>query len=185
MIAVGLDPSLACTGIAIIEGGEVTTTRRVISANQGTTLEARRGRLRKAISGVLVVIPARVDVTVIEVPHSRQQFGAQNERVALYWWLVDQLLARGPVVEVAPSARAKLATGNGRASKDDVVAAMTAAYPDARIPDDNVADALALAAAGAHWLGDAAAFYTPAHLQAHAKLAWPIRPTQKAGSASW
>lgn len=184
MIAVGVDPSLACTGVAIIDGGEVTT-RRVIAPNQGASLEARRARLRKAIAGILAPIPARVDVTVIEVPHSRQQFGAQNERVALYWWLVDQLLARGPVIEVAPSARAKLATGNGRASKDDVVAAMTAAYPGVRIPDDNVADALALATAGAHWLGDTATFYTPAHLDAHRKLAWPIRPTQKAGTASW
>lgn len=173
MIAVGIDPSLTCTGVAVHElDGDLWTTRRVVTKAQGTTLAARRGRLREAISGVLRWIPARVDVAVIEVPNHRQQFGAQNERVALYWWLVDQLLARGPVVEVAPAQRAKLATGRGNADKKTVLAAVRAAYPNAVIPDDNVADAVALAAAGAHWLGRTQP-YTDDQAAAFARITWP------------
>ncbi|HEY9310259.1 MAG TPA: crossover junction endodeoxyribonuclease RuvC [Microbacterium sp.] len=173
MIAVGIDPSLTCTGVAVIdvEGGAIT--RRVMSPNIGNTLLARRNRIRQAVAGVLATIPARIDVTVIEVPTSRQQFGAQNERTALYWFLVDQLLARGPVVEVAPSSRAKLATGSGRATKGQVVSLMRAAFPHAHIPDDNAADALALAWAGARWGGAEVPAYLPSQEEAHARLDWP------------
>lgn len=175
MIAVGIDPSLTCTGVAVIDSTEIST-RRVLAPNIGGSLVARRSRIRNAIAGILAPIPPRVDVTVIEVPHSRQQFGAQNERIALYWFLVDQLLARGPVVEVAPSSRAKLATGSGRATKSDVVAGIRAAFPDARVPDDNVADALALAWAGARWGGGEVPEYSPGQAEAFARLSWPIRP---------
>lgn len=176
MIAVGLDPSLTCSGVAIANGTEVTT-RRVMAPNQGKSLLARRNRIRFALDGILTPIPHRVDVTVIEVPHSKQQFGAQNERIALYWFLVDQLAARGPVVEVAPSQRAKLATGNGRATKGDVVAVTRAAFPEAQIPDDNVGDAIALMWAGARWVGAEMPTYLPGQEEAFERLAWPTRST--------
>lgn len=173
MIAVGIDPSLTCTGIAVIDGEGGAVTRRVMSPSIGTTLLARRNRIRQAVAGVLATIPVRIDVTVIEVPTSRQQFGAQNERTALYWFLVDQLLARGPVVEVAPSSRAKLATGSGRAKKNDVVTALRTAFPRCHIPDDNAADALALAWAGARAAGGIVPEYSPGQEEAFARLSWP------------
>ena len=175
-IVVGIDPSLTCTGIAVMDGVEVST-RRFVSPNIGATLLARRNRIRRAVDPILTFLPARFDVAVIEVPHSRQQYGAQNERIALYWFLVDQLIARGPIVEVAPSQRAKLATGNGRASKDDVIAATWAAFPDARIPDDNVADAVSLAWAGARWAGVPTPEYSPEQEGAFTRLSWPARNT--------
>lgn len=181
MIAVGIDPSLTCTGVAVIDGEGGTVTRRVVSPNLGSSLLARRNRIRHAIDRILLSVPARFSVAVVEVPHSRQQFGAQNERIALYWILVDQLLARGPVVEVAPSQRAKLATGSGRATKADVVAAVRAAFPVAHVPDDNVADALALAWAGARWAGGVVPPHSPEQSIAFARLGWPTTavPTQK------
>lgn len=173
MIAVGIDPSLTCTGIALIDiTTQDVTTWRVKTTPMGSTLRARRDRLRQVIDGILKLIPATVGVTVIETPSHRQQFGAQNERVALFWWLVDQLIARGPVVEVSPSQRAKLATGRGNAKKVDVVTAMRAAHLGVHVPDDNVADALALADAGAHWLG-ATRPYNSGQAAAHAAVRWP------------
>lgn len=176
MIVVGLDPSLTCTGIAINDDGEVTT-RRVKTPNLGTSLVAKRQRLRRAIEGTLAPVPPRVDVTLIEIPTSTKQFGAHGERMAFYWWIVDQMLARGPVVAVSPSSRAKLATGNGRASKDDVTAALRAAFPAAVIPDDNVADAAALMWAGSRWAGIPTPDYLPAQEEAYARLDWPVRAT--------
>lgn len=179
MIAVGIDPSLACTGVAIIDttSGRITT-QRVITPNMGGDLRARRDRLRRAIAGTLAPIGPVVGVTVIEVPFAAKQFGAHDQRLALYWWLVDQLLARGPVVEVKPPQRAKLATGRGNDSKKTVLTAMRTAYPEVRIPDDNVADALALAAAGARWLGHPTQAYTPDQEAVYARLDWPTRTTR-------
>lgn len=173
MIAVGIDPSLTCSGVALIDTITGTvTTRRVKTTARGTTLLARRDRLREAIAGILAPLPSDVGVAVIEVPNHRQQFGAQNERAALYWWLVDQLFARGPVVEVSPAGRAKLATGKGNADKKTVLTAIRAQFPDVTVQDDNVADALALAAAGAHWLG-LDQVYEPPQLVAFERLPWP------------
>ncbi|WP_157538153.1 hypothetical protein [Microbacterium sp. Root280D1] len=169
-----MDPSLTCTGVAIANGTEVMT-RRVMSPNIGKSLLARRNRIRRAVAGILAPIPARVDVTLIEIPNSTKQTGAHGERMALYWILVDQLLARGPVVGVAPSSRAKLATGNGRATKDDVVTATRAAYPEVQIPDDNVADAVGLMWAGARWAGNETPTYVPGQEEAFARLDWPNR----------
>lgn len=173
MIAVGIDPSLACSGVATIDTttGQ-TLTRRVKTTNTGDTLLARRGRLRDVVAGVLTPLPARIDVTVIEVPNASQQFGAMAERQAITWWLIDQLFARGPVVAVTPPQRAKLATGNGRADKKAVLVAVRAQHPGVLVVDDNAADALALAAAGAHWLGHTQD-YLPGQVDAFARITWP------------
>lgn len=174
MIAVGLDPSLECTGVAVLDGTDILT-RRVTSPSIGTSLRARRERLRRAIAGILAPIPPRVDVTLIEVPNSTKQFGAHGQRMALYWWLVDQMFARGPVIEVSPSSRAKLASGNGRAKKPEVTAFIRRTFPDVRVADDNVADALGLAWAGARWAGIPTPDYLPAQEVAFARLDWPAR----------
>lgn len=172
MISVGIDPSLTCTGIAVIDRGTITTCRARTHDNGSGVLD-RRLRIREAVARTLTFIPPRVDVSVIEVPNAQHQFGALRERIAVYYFLVDQLAVRGPVVEVGPKQRAKLAAGNGNADKKTVLAAMRATYPDERIPDDNVADALALAAAGAAWLGHPTQTYTTKQNEAHAAIAWP------------
>lgn len=177
MIAVGLDPSLTCTGLAVFDSEGGVMTRRVKTPNIGTSLLARRQRMRRALDGVLSNVPARVDVTLIEVPNAAKQHGAHGERMALYWWLVDQMFARGPVVAVSPSSRAKLATGNGRASKDDVTTALRAAFPAVTIPDDNVADAAGLMWAGARWAGIPTPDYLPEQAEAYSRLDWPTRVT--------
>ena len=54
-----------------------------------------------------------------------------------------------PVVEVAPKARAKYATGNGNSDKAAVMAAARVTYPHVTFRNDNECDALILAAMGA------------------------------------
>src|SRR5690606_282954 len=97
---------------------------------------------------------------------------------------IDQLCARGPVVEIAPSRRELLAVGHGFPSKTPskdrkaaVLAAIREAYPAASVSSHDVADAVALAAAGAHQLGFPAP-YGPRQEQAHAKVAWPVSTPQ-------
>lgn len=149
MIVVGIDPSLSCTGIvAADEWGGIVTNRAKTTTPSTSTLRARRRRTRLALSRILAALPARVDLFVIESPSPRSQHGSHNDRVGLYWLLVDQLLARADVAEVGPKTRAKYATSNGNADKAAVKTAMKSAFPHVPIPDDNVADALALALMG-------------------------------------
>ncbi len=174
MIVVGIDPSLACTGLTTIDGDHVWTSR-VRTSNLGGGLVSRRRRIRMAHAQIMLQMPERA-LFVIEAPANSSRFGMHDERAALFWFLVDSLLPRGPVVEVMASGRAKYATGNGRAKKAAVVAAMRVLYDRALVPDDNVADSLALALMGARHLGrplDGA--LTRDHLKAMDAPSWPTR----------
>jgi Holliday junction resolvasome RuvABC endonuclease subunit len=182
-VIVGIDPSLACSGVAKLTRttaathwetwrGRSVALPKGIPADEVMRLTRRRQRI--VLREVLALIPAQVDLFVIEGPSygSRTAQSKADERAGLRWMLLDQLYPRGPVAVVAPKTRALLAAGNGDANKDDVIAAMRDAFPDAHIPDGNVADAVALAAAGAHALGISMP-YTNAQATAHGKVSWP------------
>jgi Holliday junction resolvasome RuvABC endonuclease subunit len=150
----GVDQSLTCTGVARVVGGTVSVARIRTEPTEAGDLVALRDRIRSIVGQTLRFAPARC-VSIIEAPIvvRNGKGGAQLERAWLFGLLVDQLLLRGPVVQVRTTTRAMYATSNGRAEKKEVLAAMRATFPDLRIPDDNAADALALAAMGARWMG--------------------------------
>lgn len=149
----GIDASLTCTGVAVAAGGDVLELRRVRTPTGPQTLVAQRARVRRVLTQVLEVAPSS-GLYVVESPSLQSKFGLRIERIGLFWMLVDQLLARGPVVTVTPKGRAKYASGNGNAKKPEVLAAMRERFPGLQIPDDNVADALALVGMGARHLGE-------------------------------
>jgi Holliday junction resolvasome RuvABC endonuclease subunit len=171
VIVVGIDPSLTKTGIAVIEGGEIRTARSTTQKTDSTPREVRR-RIRTSLRRTLDQMPA-AGLFVIEGPSMASKFGQPHERAGLFWFLVDQLLPRGEVVVVSPKGRAKYATGNGNADKADVKRAMKASFPGVPIPDDNVADALALALMGVRHLGAPLDVAGPKQLEAFAAVAWP------------
>ena len=175
MIVVGIDPSLTCTGVAVAgDDGVIATGRARTQPPTVTTVRSRRRRIRMALSQTLLLVPQRIDLVVIEAPSPRSQLGQHNERVGLYWLLVDQLLSRSDVVEVLPPTRALYATGNGRADKALVKGSMRAAFPHGPVPDDNVADALALALMGLRHLGSPLdGELTKDHLRAMGTPSWP------------
>lgn len=158
----GVDPSLTVSGVALVRWGEGTdfdgpsweTWRARAPKPEVDTIATRRRRIRLMLADILSIVPPRLSLSVVEGPAMRSRHPAlADERAGLRWLLIDQLMARGPVVVVAPKTRAKLATGNGNADKQQVLAAVRLQLPGERIPDDNVADAVALAAAGAHFHG--------------------------------
>lgn len=175
MIAVGIDPSLNCTGLAKITDGYLETLRLPTSTEQGDLADVRR-RVRY-ITGRMVMFVPQGAVAVIEAPIVVRggRGGLQLERAWLFGFLVDQLFARQcQVVQVRPKVRAKLATGNGNAEKRDVLAAIRERFPATRIADDNVADAVALAAAGARWAGEPIdGALTKKQAEAMASVSWP------------
>lgn len=183
MIVVGLDVSLVCTGIAIHwtdreEWQPLMRTERVKTVPSGDSLQELSERIALVVAGTLAVIPkSPLELLVVEQPVPSTRLSAlQLERAAAYYMLVDKLAPRCKhVVAIHPRTRAKLACGNGNARKRVVRDAVRADFPGLLIPDDNVADAVALAAAGAAWLGAPLLEYTVPQLEAFGRVPWPRR----------
>ncbi|UGS27612.1 hypothetical protein K8F61_05330 [Microbacterium resistens] len=182
-VVLGVDPSLTCTGVAMVEFGPVLdgceplrweTWRARWRGETPADVAQERRRIRHLLMDILAVVPRRVDLSVIEGPAPHAKFrGKPDEMGGLRWMLIDQLLARGPVVAIDPMTRALIATGYGRSSKDSVLAQVRADFPGVHVPDHNVADAVALAGAGAAQLGLPVP-YRADQVRAHAKVAWPV-----------
>ncbi|WGD38500.1 hypothetical protein [Lysinibacter sp. HNR] len=150
-------------------------TTRAQSAAMGKDIASVRRRLRIQARRILDAVPSKADLFVLEAPTPKSQLGSHNDRVGLYWFLVDQLLVRGAVGAVLPPHRAMYATGNGAAKKPQVVAAMKERFPGVAIPDDNVADALVLASMGARWLGHPLdGVLSEKQKTAYDKASWPV-----------
>lgn len=194
-VALGFDTSLTASGCARVDVGigasgqleaaRWETWRAKAPTPEESTVLAERRRIRWMLREILALVPDRFDIAVIEGPApSAKHSGKADERAGLRWLLIDQLLGRGPVVMVDPQRRAVLAWGKGMprrkpgqssdAAKRPVLDAVRAAVPDAHIPDHNIADAVALARAGAHWLG-APVEYSAAQISAYADIAWPTK----------
>lgn len=156
---IGLDLSLTCTGLVIADGKRVGV-RLIRSKPLGTALIDRKRRLQGIADGIWQSWERVPDLVVVEAPimaaASRSSSGSAHDRSGLWWRIVDTLIAGCiPVLEVPPACRAKYATGKGNASKGAVIDAVARRYPD--VPtggDDNLADALILAAIGRRLLAD-------------------------------
>lgn len=177
---VGIDLSLTSTGVAAVNtlSGDVWV-ERVQSKGLGDTLTLRARRLTTITSDVLshlrnMGLSSRT-LVVIEGPSFGQaRQGGQHDRAGLWWMVVQALLdLTCLVVEVPPACRAKYATGKGNAAKDAVLAAAIRRYPQADITGNDIADAVVLAAMGAHGLQCPIAEVPQVNATALAKVAWP------------
>lgn len=178
----GLDLSLTGTGICRIggDGVELLTTVRPGKAIGHERLAVILSAIDDAQRG------QELDLMVIEGPsYGSAQNGQRghHERAGLWWLVTHSLYARGgPYAVVAPMARAKYATANGRDGKQAVTAAVRERYghlvPDA-VRNDNEADALVLAAMGVDHLGGHLADVPPINRDALRKAAWPATPADE------
>lgn len=184
-LVAGLDLSLTSTGIALVEVGEgLRSTKAIKSKKDGDTLAdwcARIDALGMAIYDEVFI--HRPDLIVIESPSFGSKFGNAHERGGLWWELVLQAWREGfEIATVTPAQRAKYGTGNGRADKKDVHAAVKVRYgtPELRIQTDDEGDAVLLAAMGARFLGGPIDDdpLPASHLDAMEKVKWPqVTPT--------
>lgn len=176
---VGIDPSLSTSGVALVAvdegrlcGWSVDLVKA--AAPDESTVASELGRIRWVAEGILSRVPDSFDLAVIEGPSLGRYTGKADERAGLRWLLIDRLSEVGPVAVVPPRTRALLAAGNGNARKAVVLDAVRS-WAVCRVPDDNAADALALAAAGGFALGGAwPAPMTEKQVSAHARVAWPV-----------
>lgn len=157
MIVAGVDASLRSTGIAIVDlGVGVIETRNIKGPKVSDTapFQEHVDRMVDMHKRVMLVIED-VDAVAIENLSFGSQGDARTELAGLWWLLRTSLETCGVrVVEVAPQTRAKYATGSGRADKHDVLSAVRAEFPDADVPNHDVADAVALAASLARSMGE-------------------------------
>lgn len=199
-IVVGLDPSLTSTGIAVLRDGIPVMLHSL--GHKGSDADSYLVRGRRIVSQAHAVVNAvalklapvqtagelipadwsKIDLALIEGPSYGSQYGDQWDRAGLWWGIFSALAAKKvPIAVVSPKTRAKWATGkdvegNGNSKKPVVFAAVKDEWADVRahIRNDDVADALVMAAMGAAWLGD------PLPIQVHKwrvkgleSVAWP------------
>jgi hypothetical protein len=178
---VGLDLSLTCSGVAVITGG-APTLHRVRSAAVDATIPEVWGRIRSTAARVIRLVPAG-SLVVVEWSSYASKFGQPDERHAQRWLIAGQLSTACTVMQVSPATRAKYAADSGNAKKAEVVQAMRNRYPGLVIPDDNTADALALAALGARYVGSPIdGDPSPQQTQVMRTLRWPFPLTPPEGT---
>ena len=170
---VGVDLSLTGTGIATADGVRTIGS----SGRKGASLRVRHARLADLATQVVLAVSEaaapRTALVVLEAPAFSRTTGHQHDRSGAWWLLVDELLAAGHLVaEVAPTCRAKYATGKGNAGKAAVVSAVSHRY-GVVFADDNAADAFVLRAMGLHRYGQPLASVPKAHAAALDAVAWP------------
>lgn len=184
---VGLDLSLTSTGYAVVGDNKRAVGTVTSKGKAGATLAERNSRLTQIVKGIDDVgyLADDADLFVIEAPAYSRSNPGMHDRSGLWWLAVRHLVDLGyPVVEVAPSARAKYATGKGNASKDQVLAAVVRRYPDFDVTSNDEADALILAAMGCRALGQPIDDMPQAHLAGMSKVAWPTHIRQTAMAAA-
>jgi crossover junction endodeoxyribonuclease RuvC len=147
---VGLDLSLTSTGVATItDPGTIEVEQLRTTATGYARFDYLVERIGKAVRGATLVV---IEGPAYAVPAA--QAGKAHERAGLWHYVGFDLWFHGtPVAVVVPMGRAKYATGNGRANKVAVLSEMRRRFPHLLIPGDDAADALALAAMGARYLG--------------------------------
>lgn len=151
---VGIDPSLSCTGIALVGDGEkdrndtifLAMSMRSKAGNPPRSVRNRMHRMRslaaKTFEGVAAM---KADYIFVE----GYSFGSKGNSLTLlaeYGGILRSLLGRlAPVIEVPPATIKKFATGSGRADKSLMLSKALEIYP---VKNSDEADALHLAILG-------------------------------------
>lgn len=144
-VVVGLDLSLTGTGVATADGDSLIAQTVASKGSKDDSLSKRAHRLRSLHQRIVDNVPDGAYVA-IETPAYNQTGGKHHDRSGLWWLVVDDLHRRGiSIVEFSTTTVKRYATGNGGASKMEVMAATIRRHPDIEIRNDNESDAVVLA----------------------------------------
>jgi hypothetical protein len=156
----GLDLSLAATGIACIWGERAWTELvRAKALPDRSALSSWARFERIDLIGNAVLDYARgATLVVVEGPSLHSPAGGERghfERAGLWWDVLRKLRrARVAFAVASPASIKTYATGKGSAKKDLVLAETVRRFGMVRgLSDNNEADALVAAAMGSDWLG--------------------------------
>lgn len=153
---VGIDPSLTSTGIAVIQWTAPATPRvdvyRVRSKSAGGAWFPRYQRIKDMSAEILKSVPPH-SIVAMEGPAYSSTTGHVHDRAGLWWTLYNDITGwttREPVI-VPIQARIRYALGKGVGSKDAVLAEAVRRYPSVPINQNDMADAMLIAALVARW----------------------------------
>jgi Holliday junction resolvasome RuvABC endonuclease subunit len=196
MIVVGLDLSLTNAGIAVLTDGRPTLLTSVGHDREG---KSHAHRSRRIVSQTRAIISALnnalnegtvrrledqqlPDLAVIEdqLEHG-PMLPSALDRSALWWGVYSSLLAkRIPIAVMNPTTLKAWATGKTRSpikgeAKRQMLAEVKTWWPAIPVRNDDIGDALALAAMGAFHLGDPMPFEVKdRHRNNMEQVAWPV-----------
>lgn len=177
-VVMGLDLSLASTGVAVTRGsGPITTETLETKGKTKDGYPEREARIFRVLGLVAAAIPFDVDLIVLEAPAYGSNTPGTWDRGGLWWGVVMGIRGFGhPLALVPPANRALYATGKGNANKPTVMASAITRYGSTCVMhNDNEADAVVLAAMGQHWLGSPPAAVPPRNQTALDGCLWPSR----------
>jgi crossover junction endodeoxyribonuclease RuvC len=180
---VGLDLSLTSAGVArlqVDDQGAVSswTTTCGRKGEAGETLKQRWYRLDSLATDIYNVVPLDCTLAVIEAPAMGAVGGHPHDRSGLWWLVVDRLMSKAgiEVATVAPMTLKVYGAGTGKATKPAMLAAAREHWGlHFDITNDDIADAVVLAAMGARWLGHPIDRLPHTHTRAIASAHWPTR----------
>lgn len=166
MKVVGLDLSLTSTGIAYADKATNFSAYTIKPKTTG------HERLNQIVMEVMREAEES-DLVVVEGP-SFGSTGSAFHQLAGLWWVVTQTFWDFNIryAQIAPGTLKKYATGKGSAGKDEMLLATARRFPSFS-GDNNAADALWLAAAGAEHLGYPLVQLPTEQRAVLAKVTWP------------
>jgi Holliday junction resolvasome RuvABC endonuclease subunit len=175
MIVAGIDPSLTSAGVAILQNGQPIHVSH--HGHNGASYQMRSRRIRKQVMDVSVQVTRySPDLVVMEEhPYAVRISAGEFDRSGLWHGLYGRFDAYDiPIVVMNNMTAKKWITGRGTAKKADIVEAVESWWPDFPFVNDDEADALGLAAIGAHHLGDPMPFQVkPRHTTGLEAVQWP------------
>lgn len=173
----GLDLSIAATGVADGRPGQIdTTTIRTDPKDYGDGYGERWRRLRYVLMQITRAIDSGPAPALIamEGPSYGSKGDALHQLTGLWWLAYDALTSapRLPVAVITPGQLKKYASGNGGADKPDMRMAL---FQRTGIDnkDNNQVDAWWLAAAALGHLGHPPVYLPKAQRDVLTKVTWP------------
>ena len=157
---VGLDTAIKAAGVAIIRHHDDTTTATThVVGSKGRasdTLAQQARNLTQRRNQILDLIPRDTDLIVIEAPALRLANPGTDRLHALWWFTIaalGQVVPDAHITKIFPGTLKKFTQGGikggGNATKTEQEQAIARMWPGVFVKDDNAADALAAASAGA------------------------------------
>lgn len=164
---IGIDSSLTGTGLVRVDRKDKdwSAQTQLIKTKTGDGSHAFTSRrLKSIIAQITPELEMLPSLVVLEAPALSKVGGHNHDRSWLWGKIFDACMDRRiPIITPTPNQRAQYATGSGNASKDTVLAAVIRRWPQVDIVDNNIADAMVLAAIGCRVWGHPIDSVTPDH----------------------
>lgn len=149
MRVLGVDPSLSCTGVALIDDGKVTHLE-LIRTNDKSPIEERLEKIYSSFR--LIVEKLKPELVVFE-----DQYGGRNMQSTIKLVQARAVMALAAtqcgckIGRITPTAVKKAVAFYGNASKEDIIRNISMRYPEFALLSskfkkrDDLADAVAIA----------------------------------------